>query len=458
MLLGTTVTVFQELRRRAILGSPLSRLSKNISLKMQSSASGKAAARLNLLVPSLDSTRTMNTQSQTTGFQQLPHKLLLIPGPIEVSDEVLFANAHPSMSHIAPEFIPVFGDCIRMTRKALLTAEGQPFLIAGSGTLGWDQVASNLVEAGENALVLHSGYFGDSFADCLGTYGANVDQIKAQIGGAVPLPDIEKALKSKKYKVLTVTHVDTSTGVVSDIKAVTALVRKVSPETLVIVDAVCSVASEEIRMDEWDLDVVLSASQKGLGVPPGLSVLVASTRAMKTLETRKSPVSSYYASWKKWLPIMKAYESGKPAYFATPPVNLVYAYHASLKAITEASPSLEERFELHREASKKFKKAAADLGLKQVPLGSDIAANGMTALYYPDGLGAPDLLPRLVKRGIVVAGGLHANIKDKYFRVGHMGLSAVDTSKGHVDTVIKALKESLEEARAERSAQANLQQ
>ncbi|KAK1215466.1 hypothetical protein PQX77_021900 [Marasmius sp. AFHP31] len=418
---------------------------------MQSSASGKAAARLNLLVPSLDNTRTMNTQSHTTGFQQLPHKLLLIPGPIEVSDEVLFANAHPSMSHIAPEFIPVFGDCIRMTRKALLTAEGQPFLIAGSGTLGWDQVASNLVEAGENALVLHSGYFGDSFADCLGTYGANVDQIKAQIGDAVPLPDIEKALKSKKYKVLTVTHVDTSTGVVSDIKAVTALVRKVSPETLVVVDAVCSVASEEIRMDEWDLDVVLSASQKGLGVPPGLSVLVASTRAMKARNI-------FVPRKHLWLPIMKAYESGKPAYFATPPVNLVYAYHASLKAITEASPSLEERFELHREASRKFKEAAADLGLKQVPLGSGIAANGMTALYYPDGLGAPDLLPRLVKCGIVVAGGLHANIKDKYFRVGHMGLSAVDTSKGHVDTVIKALKESLEEARAERSAQANLQQ
>ncbi|KAL0580593.1 hypothetical protein V5O48_001418 [Marasmius crinis-equi] len=444
---------------------------------MHTTASGKAAARLNLLVPSLDSGRNMNTQSQTTGFHQLPHKLLLIPGPIEVSDEVLFANAHPSMSHIAPEFIPVFGDCIKMTRKALLTSEGQPFLIAGSGTLGWDQVASNLVEAGENALVLHSGYFGDSFADCLTVYGANVDQIKAEIGAAVALPDIEKALKSKKYKVITITHVDTSTGktyassfsrfhtdtlfisgVISDIKAVTALVRKVSPETLVIVDGVCSVASEEIRFDEWDLDVVLSASQKGLGVPPGLSVVVASTRAMKTLETRKTPVSSYYSSWKKWLPIMNAYESGKPAYFATPPVNLVYAYHASLKAITEASPSIEERFAIHRAVSGKFKDAAKALGLKQVPLSPEIAANGMTALWYPDGLGAADILPRLVKRGIVVAGGLHTACKDKYFRVGHMGLSAVDSARGDIDTVIASLKEALEEARAERGGQANLQQ
>jgi alanine-glyoxylate transaminase/serine-glyoxylate transaminase/serine-pyruvate transaminase len=111
----------------------------------------------------------------------------------------------------------------------------------------------------------------------------------------------------------------------------------VSPETLVVLDGVCSVASEEIKMDEWGVDVVLTASQKGLGTPPGLSILVASEKAMKAsesvsirtlittnlliqvFETRKVPPASYYASWKKWLPIMKAYESGSAAYFATPP-------------------------------------------------------------------------------------------------------------------------------------------
>ncbi|KAG7085263.1 hypothetical protein E1B28_013867 [Marasmius oreades] len=174
---------------------------------MLGSQGDRAAARLNLLLPHLQSGRNMATQ--TTDFHQQPHKLLLIPGPIEVTDDVLFANAHPSMSHVAPEFIPVFGDCIRMTRKVLLTSDGQPFLIAGSGTLGWDQVASNLVEPGEHALVLNSGYFGDSFADCLTVYGANVDQIKAQVGDAVAVSDIEKALKTKKYKVVTVTtHFD----------------------------------------------------------------------------------------------------------------------------------------------------------------------------------------------------------------------------------------------------------
>ncbi|KAG9076877.1 hypothetical protein FS749_011302, partial [Ceratobasidium sp. UAMH 11750] len=117
-------------------------------------------------------------------FKQEPHKLLVIPGPIEITDDVLYANAHPSMSHVSADFIPVLGDCIRMLRQVLYTKDGQPFLVAGSGTLGWDMVASNLVEPGEDALVLHSGYFGDSFADCLETYGAKVKQVKADIGAA----------------------------------------------------------------------------------------------------------------------------------------------------------------------------------------------------------------------------------------------------------------------------------
>ncbi|KAF9078171.1 PLP-dependent transferase [Rhodocollybia butyracea] len=387
----------------------------------------------------------MTTSDQ---FKQAAHKLLVIPGPIEISDDVLFANAHPSMSHVSPEFIPVLGDCIRMTRTVVDTAEGQPFLIAGSGTLGWDQVAANLVERGENALVLHTGYFGDSFTECLETYGANVDQIKAEIGATVSQEAIESALKSKKYKVLTFTHVDTSTAVLSNAKAIAETVRRVSPDTLVVLDGVCSVASEEIHMDAWDIDIILTATQKGLGTPPGLSVVVASKRAIEVFNSRKTRVTSYYGSWKKWLPIMKAYESGNAAYFATPPVNLIYAFNASLTKITKSSPSLAQRYELHRTASQRIKTAAKELGLKPVPLEPTSAANGMTALYYPDGLGAGDILPRLVKKGVVVAGGLHANIKDKYFRIGHMGISAVEQSRGDVDTVIVALKETLAEARA----------
>ncbi|KAG6869471.1 hypothetical protein C0995_002873, partial [Termitomyces sp. Mi166 len=115
---------------------------------------------------------------------------------------------------------------------------------------------------------------------------------------------------------------------------------------------------------------------------------------------------------------MKAYEAGNPAYFATPPVNLIQSYLASLKQMTKTGPSLEERFRLHREASKRVKDAAAELGLKQIALDPAFAANGMTTLYFPDGLGALNIIPRFTQRGVVIAGRLLAEIKDKYFRIG----------------------------------------
>ncbi|KAF9462960.1 PLP-dependent transferase [Collybia nuda] len=394
----------------------------------------------------------MSSLPKDQTYMQPTHKLLAIPGPIEVTDEVLRAVAQPPVSHVSPQFVGVFRDCLNMTRQVVDTRTGQPFIIAGSGTLGWDQVASNLVEPGESVLVLHTGYFGDGFKDCLRTYGAQVDELRGELGVPVNLHAIEKALKTKKYKAITVTHVDTSTGVLSNVKAIAHIVRQVSPETLVVLDGVCSVASEEIRMDAWGIDVVLTASQKGLGAPPGLSILIASQRAIKTFETRVAPVPSYYSNWKKWLPIMRAYGNNTPAYFGTPPVNLIQAYHASLTQITTSSPSLQERFRIHQQVSQRVKAIASQLGLKQVPKDSANAANGMTALYLPDGIAASDIVPRLAAKGVVIAGGLLGDIKNKYIRIGHMGTSAVNAERGDIETITNCLQESLEEAKAERDA------
>ena len=197
-----------------------------------------------------------------------------------------------------------FGETLGQLRKVFQTTDpaSQPFVISGSGTLGWDLVAANLAEPGDDVLVLHTGYFADSFADCFETYGAKATQLKAPIGGRPQLPEIEKALKEKKYKLLTVTHVDTSTGVLSELKALSELVHQVSPETLLIVDGVCSVGCEEIDFDGWKLDAVITASQKALGAPAGLSISMYSGRAIKTFQARKTPPGSYFASFKNWLP------------------------------------------------------------------------------------------------------------------------------------------------------------
>lgn len=384
-----------------------------------------------------------------TTFKQEPHKLLMIPGPIEVADDVLYANAHPAVAHVAPDFVKVFSETLGLFRRLLRAPTGQPILIAGSGTLGWDQVAANVVQPGEEVLVVNTGYFADGFADALATYGAKPTQLKAPVGARPTLDEVRSALQAKKYKAITITHVDTSTGVLADVQGIAKVVKEVSPETLIVVDGVCSVASEVINFDEWGLDVVLTGSQKGIGAPPGLSLLVASPRALKATEERSTPVASYYASWSRWVPVMQSLEALKPAYFATPPTNLIYAVHTSLKTIVEGPVSLDERFELHRKGSDFMKQGIADLGLEQLVTPEtrkeDGAAHTMTAVLFPAGFGAGDILPRLVQRGIVLGGGLHKDCRDKYFRIGHMGISVVDSSRDDLQRVLNGLREVLAE-------------
>ncbi|CAO3657185.1 unnamed protein product [Mucor hiemalis] len=344
-----------------------------------------------------------------------PHKLCMIPGPIEFHEDVLAAMSTPATSHVDPNFVPIFGESIEMVRKVVLSETAQPFIVSGSGTLGWDMMV-NLLEQGDEVLALNTGYFGDHFSECLEVYGAKITTLRAEVGSRPSNDALKAALAEKKYKMVTVTHVDTSTGVLSDIKAVAQTVKSISPETLVVVDGVCSVASEEIRFDDWGLDIVITGSQKGLGVPSGLSIVIASQQAIQVFKTRTTPIVSYYSNWNKWLPVMEAYESRKPAYFATPAVQLIYALHASLKAIT--SQPMEVRFEKHREVSTKFRQTIRDLGLKTVAQCEACSANGMTAVWLPEGVEIPQLVPALASKGVQIAGGILSGLAGKYFRIG----------------------------------------
>ncbi|KAL8831790.1 MAG: hypothetical protein Q9170_005147 [Blastenia crenularia] len=377
---------------------------------------------------------------------QPEHPTLLIPGPIEFDDEVLQSMSHYSQSHVGAPFIATFGEVLTMLRQLMQTSDpaSQPFVISGSGTLGWDFVAANLAERGDDVLVLHTGYFADSFADCFGTYGVNATQLKAPIGDRPQLPEVEKALKENHYKIITVTHVDTSTGVLSEVKALSELVHRVSPDTLIVVDGVCSVGSEDIQFDNWGIDAVLTASQKAIGCPAGLCIMMYSGRAIEAFKNRKTPPSSYFASIKNWLPIMQNYEAKKASYFATPSPQLIHALHTTLTQVL-ARP-LSERFAIHREASQRIKSTISSLGLKQLAMKPENQANGMTAIYLPAEVKAPELLPNLLKKGVIFAGGLHKEIAAKYIRMGHMGVSVVDPSRRDIDKALEALKEGLGEA------------
>ena len=368
-------------------------------------------------------------------------KLLMIPGPIEFTPEVLRAMGMATTSHVAPNFIEAFGQALERMRQVFLCPSGQPFVIAGTGTLAMDTAAANLVEPGDRALVVNTGYFGDRYGVILERYGAEVTHVRAPaVGDAPSLEDVEAALKAgdpstgsgRGYKLMTITHVDTSTAVGTDVKALAALGREYG--VLVIVDGVCAVAGEEMRQEEWGIDLALTASQKAIGTPPGLALVVAGPRAMDAFRKRKTPVGNYYADWTLWLPIMEAYEARQPSYFGTPPVNLIWALNVSLGQILDEG--MDARFARHRRLSQAFKAAVGALGMAQVPVSPDKSATTLTAPYFPDGVDRT-MLGTVKEAGVIVAGGLHPAIKPLYFRVGHMGVvssSDILATVGAVET------------------------
>jgi alanine-glyoxylate transaminase/serine-glyoxylate transaminase/serine-pyruvate transaminase len=364
-------------------------------------------------------------------------KLLMIPGPIEFEPSVLRAMGEETTSHVAGNFIESFGNAIDLMKKVWLSPLGQPFIVAGSGTLAMDMAAANLIELNDNALVISTGYFGDRFRNILERYGANVTYLEAAVGEVVSLETIEKELRSKTYKLVTITHVDTSTGVLVDPKPIAELAKKYN--ALSILDGVCSVAGEEIKQDEWGLDIVLTASQKAVGVPPGLALLVASQKAIDIWKNRKSPVQNYYADWSNWLPIMQAYEKRQPSYFGTPPVNLIRALETSLEIIN--AEGIENRIFKHKKLASAFREAIKSIGLHIIPINDTMAANTLSAIYYPENIDGGTFLKKVYENDIILAGGLLPEIKLKYFRVGHMG----SLSSNDLISVLSAIEKALAE-------------
>lgn len=344
-------------------------------------------------------------------------RLLMIPGPIEFEPDVLATLGERTRSHLDPTFIEAFGRGLERTRQVFLASkDSQPFVIAGSGTLAMDMAVANVVEPGDSALVVETGWFSQRMADILARWGAKVTTVAAPPGDAPSLEAIREAMGKAKPKIVTVTHVDTSTGVRADVESIAKLARE--HDALSIVDGVCSVGGEVLRMEQWGVDLALTGSQKALGVPPGLAVLVVGPRAMTAYKARKTKLASMYLDFAEWLPVMEAYEARKPYYFATPAVNLVAAYDVSLgKLLAEG---MEARFARHAKMAGAFRAAWKAMELRTVPVREDLCANTLSAVYFPQGVDTT-LPGKIGAEGIVVAGGLYPTIKTQYFRIGHMG-------------------------------------
>ncbi len=193
--------------------------------------------------------------------------LLMIPGPIEFEPAVLRALGEKTRGHLDPVFMKAFSRALKRLRDVFQAPSAQPFVVAGSGTLAMEMAVANLVQAGDKALVVNSGYFSDRIGTMLERHGAAVTHLRAEPGSIAGVDEVERALSGGGFKVMTITHVDTSTAVLAPVKELAAVARK--HDVLVVVDGVCSVGGEELQMDAWGVDVTFTASQKALALLRG---------------------------------------------------------------------------------------------------------------------------------------------------------------------------------------------
>lgn len=337
-------------------------------------------------------------------------KLCMIPGPTPVTRSIQDQMGRDTVAFGDPDFVKDFKEVIE-DLKEIFGTKGQAFVVAGTGTLAMEMGIANVTKEGDNVLVVSNGFFGDRYKELCERKGLNVDVLSAEWGTIVTPEEIEKKLNEKNYKAVTVTHVDTSTGVCAPVAEIGQVVKKFE-DTILIVDGVCATAAEPEYLDEMGIDVLITGSQKALGVAPGLALVLAGPKA---LERRKSlgTIRDYYIDFEKWIPIM----NDPSKYFATPPVNMIWALKESLRIIKEEG--IENRYERHIKVARAMQAALEALGFT-ILAEKEHRAVTLSNVIYMDGINDGEFRKVLAEEGVMVAGGLGA-YAGKMFRLGHMG-------------------------------------
>lgn len=351
-----------------------------------------------------------------------------VPGPTWVRPEILQELARPMMGHRSPEFRELYHR-IRMDLRQLFATEGDTFVVTSSGTGVMQAALENCVA--RRVLVTTCGAFSERWAAIAQSLGYEVDILDVGWGNAVEPDELADHLGSRRahYDAVTLTHNETSTGVTNDIASLAAVVRQESPDTLVLVDAVSSLGGMPVAFDEWKLDVCLASVQKGIALPPGITVVAVSTAALE--RAKKHP---YRGTYFDFLPYKeKADEDSVPS---TPSIPHIFALAAQLEHILREE-TLPARFARHEQmrdltierTSRYAKLAAAD------PEHASKTVTALLPVKPPETIRA-----EMKKRGYTLGGG-YGQWKDKTFRIGHMGdipLKSLSRMLDELDEVARA--------------------
>ena len=355
---------------------------------------------------------------------------LRLPGPTPVPDDVVAAMSQPMMDHRGVEFQEIFLRLTANLQRAFET-KNEVYILSSSGTGSMEAAITNTLSPGESVLAVSIGNFGDRFSRIAKVYGAEVTDLKFPEGEVADADAVRQALKDHpEVTTVLVTHNETSTGITNDLESL-AKVIKGEFNKLILVDAISSVGSIRLPTDEWDLDVVISASQKGWMCPPGVAMVAMSPRALEAMERAKMPRFYFDLTQAR-----KSAQIGQTPW--TPAISLIYGMDYAVQKML-ARGDMRSVYDFHANIARYTREGLKSLGLRMVAADERFASNTVTAAWLPEGITDDALLSMLRDEYDIIAAEGRGRLAGKVFRIGHMGY----VSEQDIDEVLAALREAL---------------
>jgi len=345
---------------------------------------------------------------------QAGRHFLQIPGPSNVPDRVLRAIAQPTIDHRGPEFAQLtLGILDKLT--TVFNTESPIFIYPASGTGGWESCLLNTLCPGDKVLAFETGHFATLWKNVAVKLGLEVVWVEGDWRQGVDADVVQQHLiddQSHQIKAVLAVHTETSSGATSDIAKIRKAIDSANHPALYMVDAVSSLACTELRHDDWGIDVTISASQKGLMLPPGLCFNAVSEKALAARKSSTFPHS--YWSWDSML------EINKKGYFPyTPSTNLLYGLDEALCMLHDEG--LANVFERHSRLARATQLAVAGWGMENLCVNPEECSNSTTAVLMPEGHGADGLRDVILDRFDMSLGMGLGKLKGSIFRIGHIG-------------------------------------
>jgi alanine-glyoxylate transaminase/serine-glyoxylate transaminase/serine-pyruvate transaminase len=357
--------------------------------------------------------------------------MLMIPGPVDVEDDVLAAMAEPVRPHYGDEWLTIYYEVIEHL-KLIFGTENDLFLMPGPGSAAIDAALGSLMRTGDKVLVAQNGFFGDRLATMARAFGLDVRHVTAPMGQPIEPAAVRRALAAGPgIEAVAVVHLETSTAVLNPLQGIAAAARDF--EVPVIVDAVSSLGGVPLPVDEWGIDICISVANKCLACPAGLAPLSISQRAWDQMEHKGERAHGWYLNLETWKEFAQNWASWHP-YPTTQPTNVVYALLIRLRSIMQEG--LEAHFQSHADAAQSVRSGLRRLGFEMFTPEA-YTSPLITAVRGLPGMDVEDLRRYLLEEWrVMVSGGLN-ELRGKLFRVGHIGKAS---SQEYVDQFLAGVE------------------